>query len=102
MERKEVVRVVFWSIVILLDILVIAYWILYFIMVIKSNKRDSLRLQCYSAYMRWIEAGEHGDKEWQEAFAKIAIERIEQLKLLERKKDRPAMDFIIESIQNNR
>ena len=93
-------RVVFWSIVILLGILILICLTVYFVE--KHKYVEEQRLICCIAYDRWCEAEERGDKEMQELFAKMTIERIRHLQSLVRKKDRPAMDFIIESIQNER
>ena len=91
---------VFWSIVILLGILILICLTVYFEE--KHKYVEEQRLICCIAYDRWCEAEERGDKEMQELFAKMTIERIRHLQSLVRKKDRPAMDFIIESIQNER
>lgn len=91
---------VFWSIVILLGILILIFLIVYFVEKHKYVEEQSLI--CSIAYDRWCEAKKRGDKEMQELFAKMTIERIRQLQSLVRKKDRAAMDFIIESIQNDR
>lgn len=73
-----------------------------FILALKRSEQiDSAKLSCYFAFMRWCEAGERGDYELQKAFERTVIDNVEHLKSLTRKKDRPALDFVIECVKND-